>query len=346
MRADEEEANYQQDCPGMVYVPTILGKIPRVIAIGDLHGDPFLAKRCLQICGLADREGDWIPPAVETAVVVLGDLIDSWRPGRPMGMEDSTDDAEVYRYMMKVHSQAKENGGVVYLLLGNHEIMNARADFRYVTEKNSTDWEWEGHRGLRGRQEAYRPGGSMAKELACESKAVLVIGSTLFAHAGVLPDATQLLQMEGRDALRELNYLVRRWLLDRVDADRAKTTEHVIDHPESSPFWQRVYGQIKRDQPMESKACTELREALQVYQLDHMIIGHTPQIVHGKPHINGTCYIQNEQDHRLYRIDGGLSEAFQHFTRDHDTVQILEILDDREFHIIRKPRYPKNSFDR
>lgn len=332
--ATEEEREYLADCPRGTLTATVLPRAARVVAIGDLHGDLQMTRRLLRMAGIIGRRGRWIADPPDTRVVILGDLIDSWRPGRPT-TGDWTDDLGVWRFLTALHRRARTQGGAVYLLLGNHEIMNAQADFRYVSPKNAEGWAWGNHRGLEGRADAYRPGGRMARQLACQSQAVLVIGSTLFAHAGVLPESSRELGLDGHQALRELNRRVRQWLIGATPALELEVTERVINHPEVSPFWPRLYGQIPTQQPLESDQCQVVREALQVYQIGQMVVGHTPQIQNGRSWINGTCYNWDDEQDRLYRVDGGLSEAFSHLIQDNHHLQYLEILDDSQFRIVR-----------
>jgi hypothetical protein len=94
-----------------------------VVAIGDVHGDfdDFVA--ILQHTGLIDKQNHWT--GGKTTFVQVGDLLD--RGPKPR---------EVMDLMMTLEKEAKQAGGRVISLLGNHEMMNIIGDLRYVTPVN------------------------------------------------------------------------------------------------------------------------------------------------------------------------------------------------------------------
>jgi hypothetical protein len=94
-----------------------------VVAIGDVHGDfdDFVA--ILQRTGLIDKQNHWT--GGKTTFVQVGDLLD--RGPKPR---------EVMDLMMTLEKEAKQAGGRVVSLLGNHEVMNIIGDLRYVTPVN------------------------------------------------------------------------------------------------------------------------------------------------------------------------------------------------------------------
>ena len=51
---------------------------------------------------------------------------------------------------------------MVISLLGNHELMNILGDFRYVTDEHI-----RGFKGSNMRRELFKPGGALARKLAC-----------------------------------------------------------------------------------------------------------------------------------------------------------------------------------
>lgn len=81
----------------------------KIIAIGDLHGDYQNALRTLKMAGLVDGEANWI--AGQTTFVQTGDIVDR-----------GDDTIILYEMMIRLKSQAKEAGGLVVPLLGNHEV--------------------------------------------------------------------------------------------------------------------------------------------------------------------------------------------------------------------------------
>ncbi|MEO6576980.1 MAG: metallophosphoesterase, partial [Polyangiaceae bacterium] len=140
----------------------------RIVAIGDLHGDLDHARRALRLAGAIDASDAWI--GGKLVVVQTGDEIDR-----------GDDDRTILDLVDKLKIEAKTAGGELVALLGNHEIMNAQGDFRYVTPAGSEAFSLFGGRGA-----AFKPGGRYATLLS-QRPVVSTVGSTIFVHGGILP---------------------------------------------------------------------------------------------------------------------------------------------------------------
>ncbi len=159
----------------------------------------------------------------------------------------------------------------------------------------------------------------------------------MFVHAGVLPVLAKRLDYLGFDSdtkLKYLNAVVRKWLLHKLSNKNDKENKIMfIDDSSVSPFWTRIYGNIPVDTDLNSNQCfTSVKKALEVYKVGQLVVGHTPQLLTNKDGINGTCY-ETDGKKKLYRVDGGFSKAFR-VLGGQNLVQILEIIDDKEFNVI------------
>ena len=135
----------------------------RVVAIGDIHGDLTALRGALRLAGAIDTDDHWI--GKDLTVVQTGDQIDR-----------GDQDREVLDVLEKLATDAKAAGGKLYVLLGNHELMNAGFDFRYVTRKSFASFdEFSSRAGTaaehvleaeRGRAAAFAPGAPYALKLA------------------------------------------------------------------------------------------------------------------------------------------------------------------------------------
>jgi hypothetical protein len=94
--------------------------VPRVVAIGDIHGDADAFRGILRDAAIIDENGRWI--AGRTTLVQTGDFTD--RGAKVRAAMDLLIDLE---------QQATAAGGRVAVLLGNHEVMNLLGDGRDVT---------------------------------------------------------------------------------------------------------------------------------------------------------------------------------------------------------------------
>lgn len=349
------DEDFRMDCPAYAHIPTVMPARQRVIAIGDIHGDLDLAHRSFMLAELMDANYNWIAIPSNTVVVQVGDQIDSCRPipgvndchnSRTEG--DKGDDIRVLEFFDEMHEKAKRVGGAVYSLLGNHELMNAQKNFTYVSYDNFHKFHYEDvtgavFEGPKGRFDAFTPGSHLTERLACARQSVLIIGSTMFAHAGVLPVlASKLdhLDVSNDKKLEYLNAVVRKWLLGKLANSHLGDKNLITSDIHISPFWTRIYGSIPIDSGITSEKCNDhVQKAIKVYKIGQLVVGHTPQMKSVANGINGTCY-ESDGHNRLYRVDGGFADAFKQFNDSH-AIQVLEILDDSKFNILTETSFKR-----
>lgn len=173
----------------------------RVVAIGDLHGDPAALERVLQMAGLTDSGGAWI--ARDTTVVFTGDMMDR-----------GPDSRGVLRRIRELQAQ-----GHAVPLLGNHEVMNLQGDLRYVAPEDTA-----GYGGEAARKAALAPGGEDGAWLR-GLDAVALQGETVFVHGGIDNNWAQ-------RGVPELNRLIH-------EAIDAPTKAPVLGS--DGPLWNRAY---------------------------------------------------------------------------------------------------------
>lgn len=283
-------------CPGVEPFSSRLPAADRIVAFGDVHGDIRALRQVLRLAGAIDDRDQWI--GGDLVLVQTGDLLDR-----------GDDERAILDLLVRLRSQAQAAGGAIHLLNGNHELMNAMWDFRYVTERGfrtfaafaDTDAAVittgrmllsQGRLGemtfipteadARGRALAFRPGGPYARILAGHNT-VLQVGDAVFVHGGVTPAYAKL----GIDAV---NRDIRCWLADK-SATIATLPPSVRD-PEG-PLWNR---QFSRGIP----ACDALDAALDALGAKRMFVGHTPQLFG----INSVC------EGKVWRIDSGMAAHY------------------------------------
>lgn len=250
----------------------------RIIAIGDLHGDLKAARRALKSAHVTDANDRWV--GGKTVVVQTGDVLDR-----------GDEDRELLAFLDKTQDAAKQAGGALYRLNGNHEVMNVQGDFRYVTERSFKAYAHEPSTGRadvtarpeeqRGRTEAFLPGGREARKLAA-FPVVLMVGNSVFAHGGVEPKHIKY-------GIDKMNREVSAWMRGEAPLPHQLAGEH-------TPFWTRAYGEA----PAAADTCTSLDRVLTALQGARLVIGHTPQ----KSGITFDC------NDKLARIDVGLSAYY------------------------------------
>ncbi|NUO50168.1 MAG: hypothetical protein HOV80_15045 [Polyangiaceae bacterium] len=218
-------------------------------------------------------------------------------------LDRGDDDKAILDLFEDLTKKAKEKGGTFLPLNGNHELMNAQLDFRYVTEGSNppfAEFAASAPAGLpnvpesqKGRAAAFFPGGPYAKKLA-ERPIVALVGDTIFVHGGVLP--------------KHVDYG-----LDKMDAETRAWLRGETKSPppivvaEDGPVWARHYSAAPG-----REECATLGKVLEMLGKKRMVMGHTPQ----KPGISAAC------DDRAWRIDTGMAHHYG------GKVEVLEITGD------------------
>lgn len=253
---------------------------PRLVALGDLHGDFEATRAALRLAGAIDPQDKWI--GKDLVVVQTGDQLDRGDGER-----------KILELLERLQTEARAAGGALHVLNGNHELMNAAGDLRYVTAGGFLDFADEPGVDLadpraarvpepmRARWLAFAPGGPWARKLAAHP-VVLVVGETVFTHGGLLPQHVR----RGLDAI---NDEVQRWL--RGDGEISPE----ILQDDESPVWVRRYCLDPKPDD-----CDVLRETLAAVPAKRLVVGHT---VH-KEGVMSAC------DGAVWCIDVGMAAYY------------------------------------
>jgi hypothetical protein len=96
--------------------------VERIVAVSDIHGayEPLVAT--LQNAGVIDVDLGWAGGA--THLVIVGDILDR-----------GPDSRDAMDLLMRLETEAESAGGMVHVLVGNHEAMNLVGDLRYVAKE-------------------------------------------------------------------------------------------------------------------------------------------------------------------------------------------------------------------
>jgi len=227
----------------------------RLVALGDLHGDLAATRAALRLAGAIDEQERWIGGSL--VIVQTGDQLDRGDGERA-----------ILELLERLEGEARKAGGALHVLNGNHELMNAAGDLRYVTAGGFVDFaEVPGidlsdprvarvEPAMRGRLLAFAPGGPYARKLATRP-VLLIVGDTVFAHGGVLPE-------HARKGLDAINTETQRWL-----RGEGEISPELLQGDES-PLWSRRFCQ---DPGPED--CAVAEESLALLKVQRMVLGHT-----------------------------------------------------------------------
>ena len=101
--------------------------VRRVVAVGDVHASYDSFVKVLTMARLLDRSGHWA--GGKGVLVQVGDVLDRGVQARP-----------VLDLLMRLEKEARQAGGRVIVLLGNHEVMNILGDLSAVQAAEYAQW--------------------------------------------------------------------------------------------------------------------------------------------------------------------------------------------------------------
>jgi len=257
--------------------------VGRVVAIGDVHGDCDALAAVLRMAGILDDSERWV--GGRTHVVQIGDI-----PAR------GPQTRQAYELLMRVETAAREAGGMLHPLIGNHDAGIIYGDLRNVLPAEFAEFKEAGseallehafqeelaslrkagtlptrpedleyHKrtwferhppGFVEHRAAFSPSGKYGSWIR-KNNAVIRINDTLYVHAGIGPKHV-------RTPRSEINRIVQRELLDagRVPPPMASDSQ--------GPLW---YRGLAEDE--ENALQTHLQAVLRFHGLKRIVIGHT-----------------------------------------------------------------------
>ena len=334
--------------------------VPRVVAIGDLHGD---LKVSLQVLRLAKVIPSNIFPynvdqiswsGGNTWVVQCGDQIDRCRPDSWTKnciedwsdvVEDEGSNMRIIKIFQNLDVEARKVGGRVLGIIGNHELMNVDKDYRYVSPEEFLEFVPQSQRGPKFTEDGYpmgyyhrlksfERGGNIAKHYAYQKKSVIQIGKFIFVHGGVGH------ALASKYTIHELNSIVRKWLLKTGTEEDDKVFDEIFRSDDDiSPFWCRLYSEEDDENENTEQGFNQLMGILNkrnevIEPIDGMVVAHTPQFMNDR-------YLNSRYNNRLWRVDVGMSRAFGKHDMCGDNkfrqIQILVITNNSEFEILKSP---------
>lgn len=283
--------------------------VEKIIAIGDLHGDyeHFITILKHERIGLIDNNLSWI--GGKTHLVQIGDIMDRGDRAK-----------DIFDLIKRLEKEATAAGGMVHMLIGNHEEMNITgiafqyAD--YVTVLQFKDFLPDSYKKGKEREFKKRTedGGDIEDEwkklmqdeeaqgfyvenfnllygrwIAEEHNAVIKINDTVFVHGGIG-------EKYSTWQLKDINNLYytefQKWF--RGESFRPK-----ILWADDGPLWFRELA-TWNDQHFAS----QVNQILANLGAKQIVIAHTPLI---------TDHMVNRFGRKVWVIDTGISRLYRGF---------------------------------
>ncbi|KAI1306765.1 hypothetical protein EDD11_004663 [Mortierella claussenii] len=220
----------------------------RIVAVGDLHSDYSQTLAVLRLANLIDSDSNW--SAGSDTLIQTGDMTD-----RGAGT------IAIYQLFQKLRKQAKDAGGEVIDLYGNHEVMNIGGDWRYVTQEDIDSFG-----GSKKRKAAWDIRTGWLGQFVFNNFNISHIqhGHTVFSHADMHPDWARL----GVDKLNSLAH-------DALSRGDYKAPIFTTD----GPIWNRA---LAKQEDGASATCDTIQTIKAQLGVQRLVSGHTVQAKTGK----------------------------------------------------------------
>lgn len=274
----------------------------RIVAVADLHGDLSHARSVLQMAKLIDNQGKW-SGSEHDVLVSTGDLVDR-----------GDDTIALYHLFDELRKEAGPDR--VKNCLGNHEVMNALGDWRYVTPGDVESFGgvaarrramsiegWIGQAWLANYSVSHTidllpEQGIQALKAAGKLRNDYVTPQANFVHGGIHPKAA----FAGLSRINAVGHsLLSKALSLEKPTGRlppTATEEEQQAWAELGPFWYRGYAY--EDEVEACKLADEARKRLGP-GVDYLVMGHTP-------HLDG--FVHRCDPPSIHLIDTGISKAY------------------------------------
>lgn len=270
--------------PYLQVEPVEYSQPEKLLVLSDIEGNFDVFRKLLQKNGVIDSGFNWT--FGQGHLVLVGDMMDR---GEQV--------IECLWLIYALEEKAKQAGGYVHFILGNHEILNMSGDLRYVQEKYKTT--------AKLLRESYKDLFGESSELGrwLRTKNIIEkIGNLLFTHGGI---ARQVNSMPL--TLQQINDLIRPHYAERdIFKSNKKNPELMVLFSGSvSPFWYRQYYEGGgQDNIIDS--------SLQKFGVDRIITGHTIVSDSISIHFGGKI-INTDVHHALGKSEALLVEGDKYY---------------------------------
>lgn len=236
--------------------------------ISDIHGayDSYL--NLLKATGIIDNELNW--KFGKGHLVVLGDIFDR---GNMV--------TEVFWHLFGLEKQAAAAGGMVHILLGNHEIMVLSKTLNYLNEKYKKVESISKTRYF----DLYSRNSVLGNWIR-SMPVVITIDNIIFVHAGISPDL-----VERNLTFTKINQIFCSDIVGRVLIENDENEELMFLVRNSGPVWYRGYF---TDKDFSERI---LNSILGFYKKEHIVVGHTP-----------SSDISSLFNNKIFGVDAGIGD--------------------------------------
>ena len=231
-----------------LYLPekSTYNNVKKIIALSDIHGQYDLTIELLKNNKVIDKELNW--NFGKGHLVIAGDIFDRG---------DKVN--EVLWLVYKLEIQAKNDGGRVHFVLGNHEFMVLQKDLRYIHKKYIESSKLIGLEY----DQLYSDKTILGRWLRSKPS-IIKINNNVFTHGGV---SEEFLINRGVD-FEKINLMMRYY----IDTPLEQMNSSIYDlyNGEKSLIWYRDYFK----EYGEDLTDADISKILKMLNTKHIVVGH------------------------------------------------------------------------
>jgi hypothetical protein len=325
----------------------VWNKLPNELYVmGDIHGDFFALKQSLELTGCVDFDSydeklkydlnnklytlndgcdyytvgnnvRWNKYKKNCYIVFAGDIIDRCRPNNLLNcyntINDENCDYKILKLLFDLNLEANKYNSKIIIVLGNHELLNLNThlnNFKYVSQKGKND-----NKRLIN-----------INELIDNNKnniyGIVRINRYIIVHGGIndeyFNDINNLYtENNNLESIEKFNKYLREYL-------RSPDSSLFSN---KSPFWDRTLGGVTN---LNKGQCKKIfnDNLLNIKEFNKIssnaykiIVAHCPQFIKNKQINLNNC---DEYENKIYRIDIGMSRAFDSYKFNDELLVILK----------------------
>lgn len=262
---DQKEYTFNSEIPAYCYFPLdstrfefiINSKIEipkstyndnaKILAISDIESGFRTFRDFLIANKVIDRKLNWM--FGNGHLVLLGDFVDR---------DFST--TQVLWFIYKLEQDAKQKGGTVHYILGNHELKNMQGNF-----ENTSPKYYHVSSILRTQQTDLYGSNSFLGKWMSSKNSIEKINGILFAHGGIHPDLAK-----HKTNLDAVNQIIRSNYYKPYYPNPEKSLEQLLISSHKGIAWYRGY--FKDDLTQK-----EVEQGLNTFNAESIVVGHTLQ---------------------------------------------------------------------
>lgn len=247
----DDAIEYIVPADAAVIRPQAIDDASRILAVSDIHGEYDHLVDILTRSGVIGPERHW--SWGDGHLVIVGDVFD--RGARV---------TECLWLIYRLQSEARENGGAVHYILGNHELMVLRGDLRYVHDRylkgivKKTRIKYE---------DLYGPDTVLGRWLRSKHAAIK-INDIVFVHGGLSPFV-----IDRNLGMEQINEIVR----GSIDLRSSRLAFDELSRfflGNKGPVWYRGYHyEMKGNYPLVLSE--EVDSILSFYGAGTIVVGHS-----------------------------------------------------------------------